>query len=104
MKKGDILKLIGKSALAAGSLIDPRIGLAAKGVEALIKRDNDPSNDAEETATALTDIILNTIAVSEEVTHDVIDNDILQEIAANTKAQILFNIQMFKLLKARPAT
>jgi hypothetical protein len=102
MNKKDILKMIGKAALATGTLVDPRIGLAAKGIEALIKRDDDPSNDIDETATALTDIILNAIAVSEDVTHDVLDNEILQQIAANTKAQILFNIQMVKLLKVRP--
>lgn len=102
MRKLDVLKLIGRSALVAGQTIDPRIGLVAKGVEHLIKRDDDPSNDLEETADALTDIVLNTIAVSEDMTHDVIDNAILQQIAANTRAQLLFNLQMFRLLKSRP--
>lgn len=70
------------------------------GVTSLIKRDDDPTNDVEETATALSEIVVNTLAEAEGFTHaDIVNNEALHELADAIRAQIVVDIRLIRALK-----
>lgn len=100
MNKKAILKTI----LGVAEAIDPRIGLVERGLTRLIHRDNDPTNDVDETASALTDIVLNAVAEIEDLTgNDVVDNEALAQVAENIKRDIVLYVTLFKAMKPKKA-
>ena len=89
MKKSDVFKAI----LTGLSLVNPAAGAAvsgvASGVGKLIHRDDDPSNDLDETADALTGIIMNVVLGAESLTaQDYVNEPVLAQLAANIRGDI----------------
>ena len=96
MKKRDILKAI----LAGAKLLPGPAGLVVAGVDSLIHRDSDPTNDLEETAAALTDIAVNGILAAEGLTGKDIANDpILKQLADNVEGDLLLYVRLVRQLK-----
>lgn len=100
MKKLDILKLI----LAGVSVAVPAVGAVAAGVEGLIKRDDDPTNDVDETANALGDIVVNSVLAIEQVTGKDLANDAyLRLLAEDIRIDIRRYQQHLRDLNIRPS-
>lgn len=96
MNKKDILKTV----LAIAGSVDPRIALAEKGFEHLIHRDDDPTNDVQETADALGEIVVQSISIAEDVIgKDVIDNAVLADLKSALVAQIVVDLRLVRALK-----
>lgn len=98
MKKMDILKV----ALGVAGMMPGPVGAVAGGVSHLVHRDDDPTNDLEETATALAEVFVDTVAVAEDLQHkDFVDNEVLAALTASVKAQLLADLQLIHKLKPK---
>lgn len=89
MKRSDVFKLI----LQGLTTFNPAAGAAvsgvAAGVEKMIHRDDDPTNDLDETADALTQIAMNVVLGTESLTgKDYVNDPVLAQLALNIKGNI----------------
>ena len=99
MKRSDVFKL----ALAAAGAFVPGAAPVISGVEHLIHRDDDPSNDLQETATALGDLVERIVAAAEGLTKkDFIDDAALQLLTDHVTADLIFYVQAVHALKPKP--
>lgn len=104
MKKADVFRLVFKGIETAITALNPPVGFAVQGIESgvekLIHRDADPTNDLDETAEALTQIVMNVVVGAEALTQkDYLHDPILKQLASN----ITGDIKLALLLKVQPA-
>jgi hypothetical protein len=87
--KSEVFRMI----LIGLSAFNPALGSAAiagaAGVEKLIKRDDDPTNDLDETADAVTEIAMAVVTGAEGLgKRDYVNDPILKQLAENIKGDI----------------
>ena len=91
MTGNDLLKMIGSMAVAAakGGALGAGPQVVAGGVGALLRRNDDPSDDLEETVAALTQIAAGSVQTGEQVSgKDIVNDEVLMEIAANISRDV----------------
>lgn len=89
MKKSDVFELILKGIAVANPAVGRAVAGGAAGIKALIHRDDDPTNDLDETADALTAIALNVVMGTETLTgKDYANDPILAQLAENIKGDL----------------
>lgn len=89
MKKSDLFKAIANIGTA---VVLPQVkgaGLVVKGVDALVHRNDNPDDDLDEVSSAIVNILLGGTAATEDLTgHDIVNDPVLAQIAANIKGDI----------------
>lgn len=96
MKKADILKLI----LGGAKLVPGPVGAIATGVDHVIHRDDDPSNDVRETAEGIAEIVVGVVATAEGIAKkDFADNAALEVLTRKVTADLAFYVQAVHSLK-----
>lgn len=99
MKKKDVFNLILAGLTVANPALGASVSGVAAGVEKLTHRDDDPTNDLDETADALTDIVVNVVTGAEKLTNkDYVNDPVLAQLAQNIKG----DVKLALMLKARP--
>ena len=91
MRPNDLLKLIGTMAVSAaqGGALGAGPKVVAGGIGALLRRNDDPSDDLEETVAALTQIAAGGVQTGEQLTgKDIVHDEVLMEIAANISRDV----------------
>jgi hypothetical protein len=96
MNKQEILDRL----ISGVGIIDPRIGTIIRDIESVVHRDADPTNDVEEISSAVTELAVTAIAVTQDYSgHEVVNNPALVQLAANIKGDIALYIHLVKQLK-----
>ncbi len=96
MKKKEILDLILKGA----AFVPGPVGMAAKGVDALVNRDDNPDNDFDETADAILDMLTGVVATAEGLkSKDFVNNEALRLLGESIKADVRVYQALVRSLK-----
>lgn len=92
-----------KRLIELGGILDPHIRLFTESLTNLTHRDDDPTNDVEETATELTAVVINGIALAHGLNApEFVNLPALEQLAANIKGDIGLYIKLVKQLKPAP--
>ncbi|MEQ1910238.1 MAG: hypothetical protein ABMA15_15535 [Vicinamibacterales bacterium] len=85
MKKSDVFKLIA----GIGVSFFPGGDRVAAGIQALKNRNDDPTDDVDEVADAVTEIVMGVILSAEGLSGaDLVNDPVLAQLAANIKGDI----------------
>lgn len=100
MKKPDVITMILVAIAAQYPDLALNVTGVAGGIDHLIHKDDDPSNDLDETADAITEIVLSVVGGIEHATgHDYVNDPVLAQVAANLKG----DIKMLQLVRVKKA-
>ena len=103
MKKSDVFKLILAGVAVAVPGASPAIAGVTAGVEKLIHRDDDPTNDLEETAAAIAEIVEQVLAAAEGLTHkDFVNDAALKLLTSKVRVDLTFYVTAVHALKPTP--
>ena len=100
MKKLDILKKI----LQGAQLVPGPVGMVASGVDRLIQRDNDPTNDLEETVDAVCDVAEAAVKLGEDIKgKDFVDDAAFAALNERLRVDVGYYVRAVQTLKVKPA-
>ena len=96
MRKKDIFRAI----LTGAKFVPGPVGAIASGVDHLIDRDDDPTNDLEETVSAIAEMAEEAIILTEGLTKkDLVDNAALALLSERLAADVRFYVRGVQALK-----